>query len=72
MFAQIYVQRLASGNLVDDILEKVEKLKPIAESLGVSLAQLAIAWCILNPNVSTVITGASKVNQVLVIIFPSS
>jgi len=45
-------------------IEKVKKLEPIAQELGVSLAQLAIAWCLKNPNVSTVITGASRAEQV--------
>ncbi len=45
-------------------LDKVRKLQPIAEDLGCSLAQLSIAWCAVNPNVSTVITGASRVEQV--------
>jgi aryl-alcohol dehydrogenase-like predicted oxidoreductase len=45
-------------------LEKVRKLVPIAEELECSLAQLALAWCLKNPNVSTVITGASKPKQV--------
>jgi voltage-dependent potassium channel beta subunit len=45
-------------------LEKVRKLAPIAEELECSLAQLALAWCLKNPNVSTVITGASKTKQV--------
>ena len=45
-------------------LEKVKQLVPIAQDLGVSLPQLALAWCLKNPNVSTVITGASKVEQV--------
>jgi len=49
----------------DAIIDKVDKLKPIAASLGVTLAQLAIAWTIINPNVSTVITGASRKEQVL-------
>jgi voltage-dependent potassium channel beta subunit len=44
---------------------KVENLRPIAEELGCSLAQLSIAWCLLNPNVSTVITGASRPSQVV-------
>jgi voltage-dependent potassium channel beta subunit len=44
--------------------EKVRRLQPIAEALGCSLAQLALAWCTKNPNVSTVITGASRVSQV--------
>jgi voltage-dependent potassium channel beta subunit len=43
---------------------KVRNLLPIAEELGCSLAQLAIAWCARNPHVSTVITGASRVSQV--------
>jgi voltage-dependent potassium channel beta subunit len=43
---------------------KVRRLQPIAEELDCSLAQLAIAWCAANPNVSTVITGASRVEQV--------
>jgi aryl-alcohol dehydrogenase-like predicted oxidoreductase len=44
--------------------EAVTKLESVARDLGCSLAQLAIAWCARNPNVSTVITGASKVSQV--------
>ncbi|MDH3707360.1 MAG: aldo/keto reductase [Acidimicrobiia bacterium] len=43
---------------------KVTALIPIAEDLGCSLAQLAIAWCAKNPNVSSVITGASRASQV--------
>lgn len=46
-------------------LEKVRLLKPIADQLNCSLAQLSIAWCLKNPNVSTVITGASKPSQVV-------
>jgi len=45
-------------------LEKVKQLQPVAADLGCSLAQLALAWCLKNPNVSTVITGASKAAQV--------
>jgi voltage-dependent potassium channel beta subunit len=43
--------------------EAVTKLEPIAQELGGSVAQLAIAWVLKNPNVSTVITGASKLSQ---------
>jgi voltage-dependent potassium channel beta subunit len=43
---------------------KVQSLVPIAENLGMTIAQMAIAWCLKNPNVSTVITGASKPQQV--------
>jgi voltage-dependent potassium channel beta subunit len=42
---------------------KVRKLKSIADDLGCSLAQLSIAWCAANPNVSSVILGASRVSQ---------
>ena len=45
-------------------LAAVRALQPIADDLGCSMAQLAIAWCVKNPNVSTVITGASRVSQV--------
>jgi voltage-dependent potassium channel beta subunit len=44
--------------------DAVSKLDAVAKDLGCSLAQLAIAWCARNPNVSTVITGASRVSQV--------
>jgi voltage-dependent potassium channel beta subunit len=45
-------------------LDKVRALEPIAKDLGCSLSQLAIAWCLKNAYVSTVITGASRVEQV--------
>jgi voltage-dependent potassium channel beta subunit len=45
-------------------IEKVKKLLPIAKELGCTMAQLAIAWCAKNPNVTTVMTGASRVEQV--------
>jgi aryl-alcohol dehydrogenase-like predicted oxidoreductase len=45
-------------------VKKVAQLIPVAENLGMSMAQLAIAWCLKNPYVSTVITGASKPQQV--------
>ena len=55
--------------LVDDLTDRakndaVVKLDAVAKELGCTLAQLAIAWCARNPNVSTVITGASRVSQV--------
>ena len=46
-------------------LEKVKQLGPTAKSMECSLAQLALAWCLKNPNVSTVITGASSPEQVI-------
>ncbi len=44
--------------------EKVKALRAIADELGCTLSQLALAWCARNPHVSTVITGASRVEQV--------
>jgi len=41
-------------------LKRVEKLLPIAKELGISPAQFAIAWCLKNPHVSSVILGASR------------
>jgi voltage-dependent potassium channel beta subunit len=46
-------------------LEKVRQLTPVAETLDCSMAQLALAWCLKNPQVSTVITGASRPEQVV-------
>lgn len=45
-------------------LKKVKQLVPVAEDLDISMPQLALAWCLKNPHVSTVITGASKPKQV--------
>jgi voltage-dependent potassium channel beta subunit len=45
-------------------LAKVKKLAAVAEDLGTTLPQLGLAWCLKNPRVSTVITGASKPKQV--------
>lgn len=45
-------------------IEKVKKLAEIAKTLDCTTAQLALAWCLKNPNVSTVITGASRPSQV--------
>jgi aryl-alcohol dehydrogenase-like predicted oxidoreductase len=50
--------------LQDDVLERVQRLRPIADDAGLSLAQLAIAWVLQNPNVSSAIIGASRPEQV--------
>jgi len=44
-------------------LAKVEALRPLASELGYSLAQLALAWCLRQPNVASVIVGATRVAQ---------
>ncbi len=49
--------------LTPERVAAVEALQPIAEELDATLAQLAIAWCLKNPNVSTVITGATNEKQ---------
>jgi voltage-dependent potassium channel beta subunit len=46
-------------------LEKARRLAPIARETGATMAQLALAWCLRNPHVSTVITGASRAQQVV-------
>ena len=48
---------------IEKRLAAVPKLAAIAKGLGTSLPCLAIAWCLKNPNISTVILGASKVEQ---------
>ncbi|MBE3009197.1 aldo/keto reductase family protein [Microbispora sp. NEAU-D428] len=53
------------GRLMDDdLLRRVQDLKPIAADLGLSMAQLAVAWVLQNPNVSSAIIGATKPEQV--------
>jgi voltage-dependent potassium channel beta subunit len=53
--------RLSDG----EAIAKIERLRPIADELGCTMAQLALAWCTKNPHVSTVITGASRPSQVV-------
>lgn len=45
-------------------VQKTRELSALANELGTTMAKLALAWCLKNPNVSTVITGASRVSQV--------
>jgi aryl-alcohol dehydrogenase-like predicted oxidoreductase len=55
---------MISGLLKDEILEKVQKLIPIAAKVDLTPAQLAIAWVLQNPNVSSAIIGATKPSQI--------
>jgi aryl-alcohol dehydrogenase-like predicted oxidoreductase len=48
----------------DDVLEAVQLLKPIAESVDLSMSQMALAWVLQNPNVSSAIMGATKPAQI--------
>jgi aryl-alcohol dehydrogenase-like predicted oxidoreductase len=50
--------------LREDVLTRVQQLKPIADETGLSLAQLAVAWVLQNPNVSAAIIGATRPEQV--------
>ncbi len=52
------------GRMSDDLLRRVQDLKPIADDLDLSLAQLAIAWVLANPAVSSAIIGATRAEQV--------
>jgi len=50
--------------MTDDVLGRVQRLQPIAQEVGLSLAQLAVAWVLQNPDVSSAIIGASRPEQV--------
>jgi aryl-alcohol dehydrogenase-like predicted oxidoreductase len=50
--------------LRDEVLEAVERLRPIADGLGITMAQLALAWVLRRPEVSSAIVGASRPEQV--------
>jgi len=47
----------------ENFLDKVKQLNTLAQELGITLAQLSIAWCIKNPNVTTAILGATRKEQ---------
>jgi voltage-dependent potassium channel beta subunit len=55
-----FIQRF----LNDEVLTRVQQLKPLAEEAGLSMAQLAVAWVLQNPNVSSAIIGATRPEQV--------
>ncbi|MDJ0357480.1 aldo/keto reductase family protein [Paenarthrobacter sp. PH39-S1] len=57
-------QNTISGFMADDVLTRVQKLRPIADELGLKMSQLAIAWVLANPNVATALVGASRPEQV--------
>ena len=50
--------------VIDEVLDKVRALSEIAGDLGMSMPEFALAWCLKNENVSTVILGGSKVSQI--------
>src|SRR5437588_7959051 len=60
-----FLQLQASDWESSENIAKVSQLEPIAKDLGCSMAQLGLAWCLKNPHVSTVMTGASRPEQVV-------
>jgi aryl-alcohol dehydrogenase-like predicted oxidoreductase len=50
--------------LTDDILGRVQQLRPVADEAGLTLSQLAVAWTLQNPNVAAAIVGAARPEQV--------
>jgi aryl-alcohol dehydrogenase-like predicted oxidoreductase len=56
--------RMISRWLRDDVLERVQRLRPLADAAGLSMAQLAVAWVLQNPNVAAAIIGATRPEQV--------
>lgn len=48
----------------DDLLTRVQRLRPLADEAGLSMAQLAVAWVLQNPNVASALVGASRPEQV--------
>jgi voltage-dependent potassium channel beta subunit len=62
---QAWLQRLVIGDSQSTRLQRARKYTALAAELGLSPAALAIAWCLRNPHVSTVILGASRVEQLL-------
>ena len=51
------------GHYDDALLERVQRLRPIADGLGITMAQLALAWVLREPNVAAAIVGASRPQQ---------
>jgi aryl-alcohol dehydrogenase-like predicted oxidoreductase len=54
---------LRDKELLDDKLKKIKALQKLSDKLQIQLAQMALAWCLKNPNVTTVILGASSIEQ---------
>ena len=57
-------QNMISRFMNDDVLTRVQKLRPIADELGLTMAQLAVAWVLQNQNVAAAIIGASRPEQI--------
>ena len=55
---------MTSGWMRDEVLTAVQKLKPVADTNDLTMGQLAVAWVLQNPNVSSAIIGATKPAQI--------
>ena len=59
-----WLKELHESDEGQEQVAKAVELNKMADEMGVTMAHLALAWCLKNPNVSTVITGASRLEQV--------
>ena len=55
--------RWMASSLETDVLRRVDALGSLADGLGISMAQLALAWCLRRPNVASVVVGATRIEQ---------
>ncbi len=55
--------RWMANHLDVGVLERIDELRTLADGLGISMAQLALAWCLGRPNIASVIVGATRINQ---------
>ena len=56
--------RFIKSLLTDDTLTRVQELRPLADEAGLTMAQLAVAWTLQNPNIAAAIIGATRPEQV--------
>jgi aryl-alcohol dehydrogenase-like predicted oxidoreductase len=62
--AHPFQSRFMEAFLTDDMLGRVDRLRPIAGDLGLTMGQLALAWCLAREGVASVIAGATRPAQV--------
>jgi aryl-alcohol dehydrogenase-like predicted oxidoreductase len=62
--AHPFQSRFMEAFLTEDVLARVEQLRPLAADLGLTMSQLAIAWCLRQPNVASAIVGATTAEQI--------
>ncbi|RIK99748.1 MAG: aldo/keto reductase [Proteobacteria bacterium] len=62
--AHPFQSRFMEAFLTEDVLARVEQLRPIAADLDLTMSQLALAWCLRQPNVASAIVGATRPDQI--------